>query len=591
MASTSRTTMASSTQAALAPATAPAVTAAAPQLAGNEAAQTRAGTLGATPAPADTLGGALDALGDMAAVVLDALPLAEAAPLAIAHRARPWASRWLAAQAGPALFAAAGELASSAFDTLWPVGFGITVDGMAGVDIGVDAELSGAVGVERTADGFSVRVSGTATGALAAGLGAKTTGAEGAIEDGAQAEVKLGATYGVEAVWDIDPDTLLRALVDAGPTNINDLLLGRVRSNFVVERVLVPLIAALPPSELRCSAEGALTGTAEADMPSALGGAGFEAIGEGGHGAALGMDADGAYLEMGARIGQEVALHALFTRLHVFGLPSELGAVDANDLSVRLRGAADAVRALDLARLSFEVTRGDRVNDVRRVDTVALDTVYALVDYLVTMVDPTKALFGAEGAPVAAEALPERTLTRSVEHTPTDVDALIDVHPAVEGPAAEVQGLIAAQVAGGEVHGDLEIDLDATVSGQVAVPTEAVRAALGGAPLTPGPEGIEARVLDVERAIAADTVGGSMYEGVPADLDYAAAAEEVETRQVEILFERAIRAGAGIEGDVGLGLGGKGFGNLTFSMRHRVDGLGASERRALLGDDAVRARG
>lgn len=556
----------------------------APQRAGNAAALERAGLDASTPAPtaASTgLASTLDALGETASVVLDALPLGLALPLALARRAEPWAATWLRSQDEAAVFASARPQIADAFDAAWPVGMGIRLDGMLGGSLGVGVVGRAALGAERVANGLRVAFRGSVTGEhpLLA-YGAKATGAEDATLAGAEAEAKLEASRSVEAEWLLDVPTLLAALVAERAGRVGSVLLGECAP----ERLTTPierLVTALPPTSLRIAEDA--RGVMGAETTLGLTRAAVSGAATAGGG--IGYDARGPFVDV--HIGQSTAAsgaHWLLVALARVDarVPRSLGRAVGGDLRVRLRGAADALAAKDLDALSFDVTATAVEDDRTLVDDFTFADAESLVAWLVSLANPVAAALAPEGAPVPTASLPERTLSRSVTRKVGDAAEALALAPSLAGI---VEHLETSELEHLDVSTDgsiVDVDVDARLEGRVAVPTEAVRAALAHGTLTPGPDGVEAGVLEVARAVAAHVIGGTVYEVPGVELDLQAAAEEVETSDLEIVLEAEARLGAGGALGVVLPVGGKADVGATITVREPLADLPIAERKALL---------
>lgn len=556
---------------------APAVAAPTSARGSNTAAQERAGTLAPAPATASGLDATLDLLGETASVVLDALPLPVALPYALARRAEAWAGAWLRGQDERAVFEATRAGVSDAFDLLWPVGLGVELQGLLGGELGAGFVGQGALRAERLAEGLQVQLSGALTAEAARDWGAKATGAQDATLIGAEAEVKLSAIYGAELEWCIDVPELLAALVAARTGGVHSLLLGTADVE-LLHRPLERLLAGLTPTSVRLSRDAA--GSVGAEMAGAPVGGALEGRIDGGVG--MGADGEGPFVD--AHLGhatEATGAHWLLRALAPFGIPADLGRQLAGDLRVRLRGATEALKERDLSAVAFEVTSTVVEGERTVVDTFRFEDAIELAAWLVTLVNPVVAALAEDLPPIAAEALPERTLSRSVTRELDAVD-LTDLAPTAGAVLAE---LVAREVDRADALSDgspVDVDQDARLEGRVAVPTEAVRAALGHGPLVPGPDGVEAAVLEVARAVATYLVGGSVYEVPDLTLDLDAAAQEVDVGAAELVVSVEAHVGAGGELAAGFGVGGKGSVGVGVSQRLALDTLAPDERTALL---------
>lgn len=201
----------------------PTTTQAAPTSAGpsNAAAQAAAGLSQPPPAPAasGTIAAGLAAMGEMASVVLDALPVETAFGQAVDNLHLPAVAGWLVAQPAKALYACKPTTVKRVLDQLVPVGafFEFNGRGFCGIGLVAEAEfgIEAGFGVERTAGGARL----DARGAVDIGEdietpGLQLTGARGK-QAGFWAECGVSAGCAVEASWNFDvPEMLSRLPLD-----------------------------------------------------------------------------------------------------------------------------------------------------------------------------------------------------------------------------------------------------------------------------------------------------------------------------------------------------------------------------------------
>lgn len=535
----------SSTPSTPTPGVAPTQALAAPQLAGNAAAQDRLGLRAAAPTPAGTMEAALATMGEMGAVVLDAMPLGVAMRLATGIRGTEWVDAWICAQPVADVLAHAPDLLAIGLDMVWPVGFGIELDeAVSGAHLSFTGGVSGAIGIARTAEGVSFTVKAGLRAGLSGGLSAGLTGSMGDIALGGELGASLAYATAFEATWAFDVGALLRGLGARAPSTLTDLLLGRPGD---LLHPSMETLVALANAQLPTSWSSDLRAVGEASGAIAAAGASqTEVVADADAGVTFGYEGGQAFFEASTG-GAESAGHdnKLFEVLRQFGLP-EFTAAAGCRLRVRVSGSGVDVRAMAVENLRFTIATTRKLGDTRVEDAFETPSVGAAVAWLAALVSPLPAIVNAvlgEGPSVAARDLPDVALRRSATRSVSDITEITD-----SSVLAELLELVTPDERGFVTH-----SASAELTGELYVPVEAVRAALDWAPLPPGPEGIEARVLDVERMIAAEAVGGSSFRpaGLPA-VDLAAGAELVTLPTVTAVVKRASRIGVG--GELKLGL-------------------------------------
>ncbi|MES2643809.1 MAG: hypothetical protein V4850_30255 [Myxococcota bacterium] len=515
--------------------TAPAQAPAAPQCTGNAAAQDRLGLTGAVPAGAGTTEGALAAMGEMGAVVLDALPLGAAMRLALSQKGTPWAEAWVSAQSPGDILLHAVDMVQRGVDAVIPVGFGMELDEAASAShLSVTGAESGALGFMRTPDGLALTIKGGVQAGLAFGLGLGFSGSAGdsALGGGVGASVVQAAAF--EATWDFNLLRVLRDLATADPHALTDLLLERpIDLAARLVGLMVDLAFIHSPSSWSSDVRDV------GDASGALGTGGF-AHGEVGlkadAGVKMGHEGGQSFLEVstGGSGGAEYD-NRLFEVLRKLGLP-EFTAAAGCRFRVRVSGSGVDLAALAVENLCFTIATTRTTGDTTVEDAFETPSVTAAIAWMAALLNPADTCFGGEGPTVAACDLPDVALRRSATRSVSDVAEITDPNVVAE----------LLDLATPDKRGFVTLGATAELAAQLYVPVEAVRAALDYQPLPAGPEGIEARVLDVERMIAAEVLGGSCMfpAGVPT-VDLAAGAELVDLPKVDAVVKRQLRMGVG----------------------------------------------
>lgn len=522
--------------------TAPAQTPAAPQRTGNAAAQERLGLTGAVPTAAGTTDAALAAMGDMGAVVLDALPLGPALRLAMGQRGASWAEAWMCAQPVTDILQHVPDLVVRGFDAVCPVGFGMEVDEAVSVGhLALSAAESAAVGFSRTPEGFALSVKAGLQGGLSVGLGAKLSGAMGDTALGGDVGGSLSQATGYEAAWDFDIAKVLRLLAGRAPVTLLDVLLERPAD---VPAAIARALLELADTQLPSSWSVDMRAVGEASAAAGTGGfASADAGARGDAGMKAGHEDGESFLEVSTGVSGGAGWdNKLLEVLRYFGLP-ELRLGSGTNFRVRVSGSGVDLAAMAVENLRFTIASTNTIGDTSVEDAFETPSVVAAVNWMAAAMNPIDTFVGEDGPSVAAHDLPDVALRRSATRSVADVTEITD--PNV---VAELYEFLTP-----DKRGFVTYSASAELTGEVYVPVDAVRAALDGEPLSPGGEGIEARVLDVERMIAAEAVGGSslLAAGLP-PVDLAAGAELVELPKVEAVVKHRSRAGLGGAVSVGV---------------------------------------
>lgn len=463
------------------------------------------------PEAGECLEDTLCMMGETAIVVLDVLAVPTAVRMAWNLRHEPWAQQWLEEQ-DLADIDSAGLL-SDALDLFWPVGTGLGFALSAGGAIVANMKVSGSIDLLRTATGFEVSVTGTTGMGAGAGVGFTMTDARGTTVAGVDAGADATATVAIEAMWVL----ALNDALDLAERAMVVLLSHDPEAALEVLREAVEAsIGTLSADEFRSS----MTGKAGAAFS---GGAGLAAIEGGGSLSAkgsMGWDAHGTFVELSAST-------AIAGGLEVFA--TELGAAGTSvrDLAearvvVRVEGDIQSALAGEFSGVRWV----GKVEDASESDAMVAETAWDLAAWIKGI------LVGGGNAGEELDPLPEVTLRRNLER------------PA---PLAEDGSPLEDLAAWLPDHGVLVGWEDAKYSAEVVVGPDAVEAALAGQPLLEGPDGGMETMLDVERAIAAQVIGGSVYE-VPMDLDLEAGAAAAKLQKAERSSVLHFATGGGISG-------------------------------------------
>jgi hypothetical protein len=468
-------------------------------------------------------------------VVLDALPLDMALPMAWAERAQGWAREWMVGlPVAEVLADGAAWVGERVGEALDGVSVELALKGKVGVGLDVTGDASATLACAAGELALTLR-SGAGLG-VGFGEGVTMEGVDGDVLLGEKAEVGGAATGALTRTWrwktagdllaHVDATGLTRAIA-SGPA----ALLA-----FVTEAALAAAEALAPDEErlqdgMKAGVEGAL---GFGDTASAEANASYDV--------AVGHEGGRPYWE--CRVGGKIGGGVTARFAAVAGLDG-VALAAMPEVTVRLWG--------DVARL----TRGDlacadgadlEIGD----DTVTFADFGGLVCWLAA-----QAL--GEGRPVdlvAGDELPGVTLRR---HVSTPAEAGSPVHELLRGAAAPYIGA-----------GVAKVELTATTEADVAVDTAAVRAALGGESLPIGELGAEPAVLDVARAIVAHAQGSTYDPGLGVDLDLDAGVDAADI-DAEAVAELEVAAGVGISGAAVLKAGVAGRAGATVTVRRPLD--------------------
>lgn len=563
----------SSTPATAAPMSAPAV----PQHTGNAAAQARLGLAAPVPTAVTPVEGgmtmaALVAMGDMGAVVLDALPLKAAMRLAMGLRGTPWAEAWVCAQPVADLVRQVPELVAAGFDRVWPVGTGIEFDQAASAShLVVTGGECAAIGLTRTAEGMDLTVKAGWQAGLTAGIGTKMSGSTGDTALGADLSASLGGAATYEMKWALALPSVIGLLSVRDPRLFYGMVL---RHPIDLPQTLRDVVTSLAETQPPTSWSGDFRGIGEASGVVATGGLGSL---EGGAkldaGIRIGREGGESYLEASMGGGQAgVWDNKLLQLMRKLGLP-EMALSAGSRLRIRVSGAAADINVMNFEKLCFTIATTRSFNGSTVEDAFETSNVGAAIRWMTTLANPADECFGEDGPSVSSRDLPDVALRRSTTRSVADVSEITD--PSVVVELLEI--LVPARRA------FMTANAAAELTGELYVPIEAVHAALHGTALPSGPEGIEARVLEVERAIAAKAVGGSfLLPDDLAEIDLDAGAGLVELPKVEAVVKHVARAGMG--GEVKLAVAEEINVNLGLTLTERITlspAIETEQRRAL----------
>lgn len=513
----------------------------------NAAAQDALGLTAATPEPAADLSLALATMGAVGAVVLDSLPCGVALRLAATLLHVPWVREWIGALSGTA----AEEALDTVLDTLWPVGFAVTVEGGVSGAVGFDLEGREAATVERTKDGWRVEAGGEVAVELGASAGAEATGAFGESLGGAI----VGATGGTRAkatfAWLLAPDRATRGI--AGAVDVGELAGAPAPSAMRrVAEALCKLVAARAPDEVALATAGSVEATGEVgdELGRAAPIAGSAEAGAE-VGLAVGYAGGRGFVE--AHVSGSAGAGARETAeiLERFGLGdvAEVAAEIGGAFRVRVEDDVDAIAGGAPHLPLYRVTRESADADGSEAD--ALETRYAAA-----VLAWAAGMLGVD-ATAADGAIPDVALRRSVVREVEDPSTL-------EGP---MPGWIASLGEWLPEKGVVASVSDTRLEAEVVVPREAALAALDGAPLPVGEDGPVEALLDVERAIAGEVLGTWSDPSLTADLDLDAGLAESALERSELVAEVAFGVGAGGAIAELAGAGAEGDASLTVTAR------------------------
>ncbi|MBM4366197.1 MAG: hypothetical protein FJ102_08265 [Deltaproteobacteria bacterium] len=224
----------------------------------NSEAQAAAGLTGEVP-PSSSEGdllATLPTLGEVGTVVLDAMPLASALPVALQLMSIDWVAEWVRALTPEAVAEAGAALVEAVFDALFPVGIGFEV--VAAGDVKVPPNLTvkggGTIALKREKDSWKLTLIGklgAEASANVAGL-ASLSGA-GDNQAGVTAGAEVLAEAQVVAEGSISNALLLGNAAETGAPSVSQIMGNTLE---LAERLFSE-----PGAKLVVSAEG--EGTAE----------------------------------------------------------------------------------------------------------------------------------------------------------------------------------------------------------------------------------------------------------------------------------------------------------------------------------------
>jgi hypothetical protein len=495
----------------------------------------------------------LASLGDLAGVVLDAVPLDTAIRMAWPLRALSGVGSWLAGIDAALLLAEAPGAWSWILGEFWPDGFGI------------EARVSGSLGLSMTQPikvmrkGTRMELTiATQPGIQDLGVGGAlgVTGVDGRGVLGASAEVTAKLKAGAKGCFAADCSRLFELVPGfaAGPLRLANSEEGLQR----IADALSQAVGSMEIVELVASAEGALVGGVGA--AALLGAAGEGAISAGG---ALGMDALGTFTEY--RLEGVASVEAFSPALRALGFSelaglslsadqqvvlriwdSELGQ-DVAPSDRKMRAAVTTLGASEVleSRSSAEIAAFIETRTWRRGDTFA----------------------PGEGG--SLQRAPAQTLSRS---------ALTEVDPSM---VERMQALVAYAYHNPDGNFAL-IEGAVTAEGTVRIGPDAVQVAIGAGVTWTSDLTAEEKAMEIASAIGAAAAGAShmIVPGVAGD------AIEAATEHVTIAapFAQAkvrLAAGAGFKFGDGLAMDGKAQGEVTLTQREDLSGMDQPSLRAM----------
>ena len=466
-------------------------------------------------APTSEATDTLSAMGELGAVVLDAMPLSLALPLALERRALDWARSWLADQSSRDLAGVGMHAALALADAAFPSGTRVTVDAaltaafLAGVTPGCSCAFA------RTPTGWSVDLTRSVGASKDLGVGAVLTGAFGAVLGGAKAEAGAGVDLETTCGWDL-PD----GVVGTSLLGVVDCLRRAVCQDDItalagVFRVLAPAITRVAPT--RTSARGIAKASAQA---AAVGLVGAQVNAEVSATGAYGIEGDTAWWE--SRLGGEAGARAISPLLEAAGamVPADVLAQADARLGVRVqREGTD-----EDARWTFTVLRAASTSGSFSEAFEAADA-RSFVALLTSCI-------GVRASVAKPGALPDVTLATSVSVESPDAPLSAFSSPIVR-TALEVAEAIPDQGFAASIR---ELRAEATVR----VGPEAVAVALAGTPRFTSVT--EADVVEVGRAITAHVLGRTYTSDATHDADLEAG---VVCADVDAAWLARVRTGVG----------------------------------------------
>ncbi len=480
------------------------------------------GTPAPVVAPSADLADTLSLMGDLGTVVLDALPLPIALPLALERRALAWARAWLAEQSTEALSGVGVRAALDLVDAAFPTGTRVSIDGAISATFLAGMTPAQAVAVARTPGGWSIDVTRTLGVAKDVGVGGVVTGAFGAVLWGATAEAGVGGEMEATCGWDVPDgvvgtailgvvDALRRAVCAQDATALQDVF-----------HALAPSIARMNPSRT------SVRTTAKAGAKA--GGAGLwgaEAGVEASVSAACGTEGATTWWE--GRLGGEAGARAISPLLEAAGVfvPQDLLAKADGRLGVRIERDGSE----EDPRWTFTVLRASTAESGFGEAFEASDARSFLA--LLT------SLVGVRASVRAPGSMPEVTLVSTASVPTPNVPSSVFSSPMVR-TALDVADALPDQGFAASVR---EVRADATVR----VGPEAVAVALEGTPRFSAVT--EADVLDVGRAITAYVLGRSYTSASSRDANLAVGATCADV-EAAWTARVATGVGAGVSGDL-----------------------------------------
>lgn len=494
----------------------------------NSEAQAAAG-LGSEVPPTTSEGdllATLPTLGEVGTVVLDAMPLASALPVALQLMSIDWVAEWVRELTPEAVAEAGAALVESVFDALFPVGIGFEVTATGDVKVPPNLTVKGgaAIALKRENDAWKLTLSGklgTETGANAAGI-ASLSGA-GENQAGVSAGAEVAAEALVVAEGSVSNALLLGNAAEAGAASVSQLLGNTLE--------LAQKLFSEPGAKLVVSAEA--KGTAEA-------GAGVSEVGASVNGpggfseldVTPGVEKSGVKLEGSIKVGGGIDGGRLygFAEGGYTASAAAAGAGDSTRSALRIEcwvnttvpeGTVNPLDLVDEVRVTY-LNADTTDTEERSLEGDTLSDIYPLV----------KA--GAD-CEAAGEEVGDLRVAR--EHAVNDVNAIAPYLP---------DGIVPAEM---ELDAFVfEAKVEFKTKADLRVTEEAARAA--------APEGSDGnQIRDVQRSMAAYRLGDTFEaEGFqPTDDD------EVELLAFKINLRQSAMGGiggsllgAGVGGDAGI---------------------------------------
>lgn len=488
----------------------------------------------AEPGPRGTdLFTTLPLLGDMAAVVLAAMPAPAALPLAVAFKDQPFVFEWLCSLEEPDLAELAAADAEAFYDLLLAPGttleatFAAKIAIVCGVAVGgtwrIRSESAHAAHV-----GYSGRL-----GALATAGAGGSVGYEGGDRTGASVGVEGQAFVGAEIEWTLDPLAWVLADVDvvrallAGrlpdaeglgeqigrlePTTLLAELGGQASGNAGVGGVHVEMdvLGRAPVSEADAAGLGQQAAQAGVNLLGALYSGAFAAV-KGEARVSAGFDGEGPRLAVDLSRSGAASLYGLDGHdelgVHIEVREGEPGMARGGDMPIR--GTLELAAAND---------------DDRTTTRLSWESVMELESLGARLQAPERPAADL-GAPSPGELVVSR------EHRVDDPGKIEDLMHGSSAPTGMLR----------MVAGHAELRYDAEVSVRMGEDTSAAYAGLAAAD--------EDQARDRQRALAALILGESFATEAPI---YAAGAQDCASLDGASITYTA-EVGAAISGEVGV---------------------------------------